>query len=685
VISEAIKFQVNQPVVTKISADKNTICGEDSIMLIVVGGDSFVWTTADAKINGNEKSSFFVKPSETTKYYVQAFDAEKICSARDTIEIFVDEYIEIHNTIQLTNRTNPEFCGNADNTFVFEVVHTNGGNNPTYFWHVNDVLQPEFTTAVFTKKLNHGDKVYAELYASSDIITCADRLVASQTVAITALPVPVVETFGETTLCPGESAQLRVSGGDAYLWELSAETTAEITVTPTETTTYTVKVSNTHECSVVEEVHVVVRSQPEALTVSVVPEKDSLCAGQSMTLTLNANYSGVAKWFVNNQEQTVANNTALTYIPSEGDRIHVDMKVDVVCLNDNQKQSAVFTPKIFTVYVSLPKRYDTICLYDTLEISATSNGTAFMWTPTVMMNTYTASTVVTRTQASRMYRVEARIGNCMAADSVYIHVKPIPAEPQANDYHVLCKDPTANLAVLNVQSGVNYLWYSTKNLSTPIATASVLNVGVGEYRVWALSPNGCRVPSANLIEVVQGTVPQASVRVVTPEAERLVNETIEFENTSKDWNNAVWNFGDVMEENNSRRVDYIYTVIGEQKLALTVENESGCLDTVSLSFRVFPLFKGIYVPSAFMPGSTNPEDQVLKVYGEDIISVVFTVYSLTGQELFKTTGLNQGRSHGWDGRHQGQDMPAGNYTYSVVAKLEIGQEVRKSGSVALIR
>ncbi len=47
----------------------------------------------------------------------------------------------------------------------------------------------------------------------------------------------------DVSICSGESITLTANGGDSYLWS-TGETTASITVSPTETTIYTVTVSN---------------------------------------------------------------------------------------------------------------------------------------------------------------------------------------------------------------------------------------------------------------------------------------------------------------------------------------------------------------------------------------------------------------------------------------------------------
>jgi hypothetical protein len=82
---------------------------------------------------------------------------------------------------------------------------------------------------------------------------CTDTEVT--TITVNPLPtaaIAIAETSGTTnndgTICAGATATLTASGGTTYLWSTTA-TTAGITVTPANTTTYTVTVSDANGCT----------------------------------------------------------------------------------------------------------------------------------------------------------------------------------------------------------------------------------------------------------------------------------------------------------------------------------------------------------------------------------------------------------------------------------------------------
>ncbi|MBL7776564.1 MAG: hypothetical protein JNK89_11215, partial [Saprospiraceae bacterium] len=72
--------------------------------------------------------------------------------------------------------------------------------------------------------------------------TSAEGCTSTATKLVTVNPAPNAAISGPTSICTGSSATLTASGGGTYLWS-TGQTTAAITVSPTNTTTYTVTVT----------------------------------------------------------------------------------------------------------------------------------------------------------------------------------------------------------------------------------------------------------------------------------------------------------------------------------------------------------------------------------------------------------------------------------------------------------
>lgn len=105
------------------------------------------------------------------------------------------------------------------------------------------------------------------------------------------------------TICAGSSVSLSATGGDTYLWNTGDETAA-ITVSPTETTTYTVTVTNAAGCTSVAEQTITVHPLPVAaidvLDDSGIPDDGQTCAGDEVTLSA----SGGTSYSWNTEDET---------------------------------------------------------------------------------------------------------------------------------------------------------------------------------------------------------------------------------------------------------------------------------------------------------------------------------------------------------------------------------------------
>jgi hypothetical protein len=124
-------------------------------------------------------------------------------------------------------------------------------------------------------------------------------------------------------------------------------------------------------------------------------------------------------------------------------------------------------------------------------------------------------------------------------------------------------------------------------------------------------------------------------------------------------------------------------------------NEFGCSDTTFFQYEL--LFKGLYIPNAFAPGSTNLAVRLFKPVGINLKKFHIQVFNSSGHIMWESTKLDpQGRPvEGWDGTFNGNISPQGNYMWKVSATFiddspwngsDIGKgEYDTMGTVTLIR
>ena len=125
---------------------------------------------------------------------------------------------------------------------------------------------------------------------------------------------PIVDIGGNTTITQGESTTLTANGADSYVWS-TGETTATITVSPEETTKYSV-VGTTNGCEAESEITVNVTvgvSENDALNAKIYPnptqgELNVRCAGMREITVFMPNGQTIEKINVNDDNYTLNMN-----------------------------------------------------------------------------------------------------------------------------------------------------------------------------------------------------------------------------------------------------------------------------------------------------------------------------------------------------------------------------------------
>ncbi len=116
---------------------------------------------------------------------------------------------------------------------------------------------------------------------------------------------------------------------------------------------------------------------------------------------------------------------------------------------------------------------------------------------------------------------------------------------------------------------------------------------------------------------------------------------------------------------------------------VTVTDELGCIgtDEVTVIVRNAQCDEtDVYLPNAFTPNGDGVND-VFIVRSNFIEEMDFVIYNRWGQEIFKTSDIDQG----WDGTFNGVALPPDSYAYYIRALCVNAEEYRKTGNVTLIR
>jgi len=229
----------------------------------------------------------------------------------------------------------------------------------------------------------------------------------------------------------------------------------------------------------------------------------------------------------------------------------------------------------------------------------------------------------------------------------------------------------------------------TSNLQDPSYTYDSL--GTYTVRMIVQDLNGCRdtIDSTCTVNVT----PLSSFNIT--EYIDGMNGKLQMENLSTgDDNSYYWNFGNGKYSDEENPV-ISYTEDGTYIIELISLNKFGCSDTTFFQYEL--LFKGLYIPNAFAPSSSNLAVRLFKPVGINLKRYHIQVFNTSGHVMWESTKIDpQGRPlEGWDGSFEGKPMLQGNYMWKVSATFiddspwngsDIGTgEYDTMGTVTLIR
>jgi N-acetylneuraminic acid mutarotase len=200
------------------------ICSNNTVTLNVSATGTVTWYSSQTATNVLATGSAIVTPSliTTTTYYAQA----NTCGpslGRTAITVTV-------NPLPVISATAPAICfGNTATVTASGAV--------SYTWQPGNLNGSLIT---FSPSAS-----VAYTVSGTDANGCGNSLPVA--VQVNALPV-IIPTSAAPAICTGESTTLSATGGTAYVWS-DGSTLAQLPVTPTITTAYTVTGTDANGCS----------------------------------------------------------------------------------------------------------------------------------------------------------------------------------------------------------------------------------------------------------------------------------------------------------------------------------------------------------------------------------------------------------------------------------------------------
>ena len=190
---------------------------------------------------------------------------------------------------------------------------------------------------------------------------------------------------------------------------------------------------------------------------------------------------------------------------------------------------------------------------------------------------------------------------------------------------------------------------------------------------------GCSSSTTKMVNVSE--LPKANFYFDSKDDITILEPTVDFYNLSSE-GQMLWNFGDD-EFSTEINPTHFYNDAGWHEITLSIENESGCVDTISKELLVQSTLV-LFLPSAFTPDGDNIND----TFGpsgfsmDRLSSFQFQVLNKWGQVIFETFD----RDLRWNGvLNNGQDAMIDTYTWNLNVQDELGKIHHLQGLVDLLK
>jgi len=286
---------------------------------------------------------------------------------QSTAQITTWNWIFPGGTPNASTDQNPAVTYNTSGTYdvILEVTNANGTTTQTFTNEITVNSDPNLAVSATTVQIcagqsttmtatgansyswdnglgNGANKTVSPVTTTTYTVTGSNgaNCQAQETITIEVLPAPNVDVVAtETVICQGEETTITASGGDFYTWNNGLSGSNEHTVSPNQSTVYTVTGFNTANCSNQASILVEVQTEP---VVQISASSTTICEGESASLSASGatSYSWTPAAGITNPNSSGVNvspTTTTTYTVEGTNNCGVDTEsitINVVPLPD---------------------------------------------------------------------------------------------------------------------------------------------------------------------------------------------------------------------------------------------------------------------------------------------------------------------------------------------------------------
>jgi len=436
---DTVEVKVDSPISVNAGIDK-TICSGNTITLKATGASSYSWSTT-AVID-----SINVSPVANSTYYV--IGTTGACTDKDTVEVKIDSPITVDAGVDRT------ICGGDLVTFK-----ATGANS--YSW----------STTATIDSINVSPVANSTYYVIGTSGACTDK----DTVEVKIDSPITVDAGVDRTICSRDSVNLKVTGGNTYIWS-NGSTLDSLWVKPLVDVTY--YVTATSGACTAKDTVIISIAIPSVEANSIIKSNDFFCPGTIDTLTIDGGslgYNAVWIWYNENYDSIATGDTLIATFDST---TTISLAAVGTCDVTGLTTTIVSANKTLSVIAdSIAKSTDNICSLENVLLSVSGGvlGSSASWNwyadSTFTQFLLTGPTLPVNPDSTKSYWVRALglCNNTLAKKTTVTVSQTLSITPDSiiSNLDNVCPqtDITFSVAGGSLGSGAIWAWYSDSLLT----------------------------------------------------------------------------------------------------------------------------------------------------------------------------------------------------------------------------
>ncbi len=404
-----------------------------------------------------------------------------------------------------------------------------------------------------------------------------------------------------------------------------------------------------------------------------VPNPVCLNAPMNYQDTSHGYWAPITSWYWTFTNGDTSTLIAPSYVYTAVGTYSVNLKVTDGwgCIGTVTKDIIVYPPPVIQACPDT-----TVCLTDYATLSAVG-GVSYFWADATTLSCTACNPTRATPTAITTYTVTGVDEHgCKNQDTVTVYLKYKTVSKAYSDTEI-CRGVTVQLLDTG---GTKYTWIPGTGLSSPNVYNPLASPDVTTRYLAIAQLAGC-IPDSNYVMI---TVHQLPTVDAGPDQTLLSGSEAQI--TAKGYLVYKWAWGNGESLSCDSCSNPVATMSVTTTYPVTVYSDFGCVNSDTITIRLFCDQSQIFVPNTFTPNGDGQND-VFYPRGKGV-SVIksFRIYNRWGELLFERTNLDiNDVASAWDGTYQGEVLKPDVYVYIVTALCDSGEPLSVKGDVTLIK